>query len=73
VSVVKSWLKKLAKTPKNAKIAIRNIRRDALDAIRKQQKNAEISEDEMHDLEKSNCKKLRMQAIQEYRCRLPRT
>ncbi|GEL12621.1 ribosome-recycling factor [Lapidilactobacillus concavus] len=43
--------KEVGKDAENAKIAIRNIRRDALDAIRKQQKNAEISEDEMHDLE----------------------
>lgn len=43
--------KEVGKDAENAKIAVRNIRRDALDAIRKQQKNAEISEDEMHDLE----------------------
>ena len=33
-----------------AKIAIRNIRRDEIDKIRKSEKNSEISEDDMHRL-----------------------
>lgn len=38
-----------AKYAENAKISIRNIRRDAIDVIKKQEKNKEISEDEMHN------------------------
>jgi Ribosome recycling factor len=32
-------------------VAIRNIRRDAMDAFKKQQKNSEITEDELKDSE----------------------
>lgn len=43
-------LSKLAsKYTEDAKIAIRNIRRDAVDQVKKAEKNGEISEDEMHD------------------------
>lgn len=56
--------KEVGKDAEGAKIAIRNVRRDALDAIRKQQKNADISEDEMHDLE-SQLQKVTDQAIKE--------
>ena len=41
----------LKKKGENAKVAIRNIRRDANDAIKKQQKANEISEDEQKSLE----------------------
>lgn len=56
--------KEVGKDAEGAKIAIRNVRRDALDAIRKQQKNTDISEDEMHDLE-SQLQKVTDQAIKE--------
>ena len=56
--------KEVGKDAEGAKIAIRNVRRDALDAIRKRQKNADISEDEMHDLE-SQLQKVTDQAIKE--------
>lgn len=35
----------------NAKVAIRNIRRDALEQVKKQEKDAEISEDQAKDAE----------------------
>ena len=48
--------KELAKDVKqeaeNAKIAIRNIRRDAIDEYKKQQKNGDITEDDLRGLEK---------------------
>ncbi len=43
--------KEVGKDAEGAKIAVRNIRRDALEVIRKQEKNSEISEDDLHDLE----------------------
>ena len=39
-----------AKYSEDAKVAIRNIRRDAMDEIKKQEKNGEISEDELKRL-----------------------
>ena len=36
----------------NAKVAIRNIRRDAIDEYKKQQKNGDITEDDLRGLEK---------------------
>lgn len=47
----KELTKEAAKKAEGAKVAIRNIRRDAMDAFKKQQKNKEISEDEQKDLE----------------------
>ncbi|MFC6315119.1 ribosome recycling factor [Lapidilactobacillus achengensis] len=44
--------KEVGKDAENAKIAIRNVRREALEALRKQEKNSEISEDDLHGLEK---------------------
>lgn len=35
----------------NSKVAIRNVRRDANDALKKQEKDSEISEDELRTLE----------------------
>lgn len=35
----------------NSKVAIRNVRRDANDALKKQEKDSEISEDELRSLE----------------------
>jgi ribosome recycling factor len=45
----KELVKLAAKYAEDGKVAIRNIRRDALDSIRKQEKAAEISEDESRD------------------------
>lgn len=47
----KELVKDVKKKGENAKVAIRNIRRDANDAIKKQQKANEISEDEQKSLE----------------------
>lgn len=44
--------KEVKKVGENAKVAIRNIRRDAMDDVKKQEKNKEISEDELKSLEK---------------------
>lgn len=44
--------KDVKKVGENAKIAIRNIRRDAMDEAKKQEKNKEISEDQLKGLEK---------------------
>ncbi|KAB8319897.1 MULTISPECIES: ribosome recycling factor [Nostocales] len=45
----KELVKIAAKYAEEGRVAIRNIRRDALDTIRKLEKNAEISEDEARD------------------------
>jgi len=45
----KEFVKLAAKYAEEGRVAIRNIRRDALDTIRKQEKNSEISEDEAQD------------------------
>ncbi|MBD2343091.1 ribosome recycling factor [Anabaena subtropica] len=45
----KELVKIAAKYAEEGRVAIRNIRRDALDSIRKQEKNAEVSEDESKD------------------------
>jgi ribosome recycling factor len=47
----KELVKLAAKLSEEGKVAIRNIRRDAIDAIRKQEKSHEISEDESRDLQ----------------------
>ncbi|MCJ8280970.1 MAG: ribosome recycling factor, partial [Rivularia sp. ALOHA_DT_140] len=47
----KEFVKLAAKYAEEGRVAIRNIRRDALDTVRKQEKNAEISEDESRDLQ----------------------
>lgn len=47
----KELVKDVKKKGEDAKVAIRNIRRDANDAIKKQQKANEISEDEQKDAE----------------------
>ncbi|MFD1899806.1 ribosome recycling factor [Enterococcus termitis] len=48
----KELAKDVKKAAENAKIAVRNIRRDAIDDLKKQQKNNEITEDELRNLEK---------------------
>lgn len=47
----KELVKDVKKKAENAKVAVRNIRRDANDAFKKQNKSSEISEDELKDLE----------------------
>lgn len=47
----KDLVKDVKKKGENAKVAIRNIRRDANDIFKKQNKANEISEDELKDLE----------------------
>lgn len=47
----KEIAKDVKKKGENAKVAIRNVRRDANDAFKKQNKASEISEDELKDLE----------------------
>ena len=43
----KEIVKDIKKMAEDAKVAIRSIRRDAIDAFRKQQKDSEITEDEL--------------------------
>ena len=47
----KELVKDVKKKGEDAKVAVRNIRRDAMDALKKDLKAAEISEDEEKDLE----------------------
>jgi ribosome recycling factor len=47
----KELVKLAAKFAEEGKVSIRNIRRDAVDSVRKQEKNSEISEDESRDLQ----------------------
>lgn len=49
----KELAKDVKKEAENAKIAIRNIRRDAIDEYKKQQKNGDITEDDLRGLEKN--------------------
>ncbi len=53
----KDLVKDVKKKAENAKVAIRNIRRDANEAFKKQNKASEISEDEFKHLE-DECQKL---------------
>lgn len=48
----KELIKQIKKYGEEAKIAIRNIRRDAMDVFKKQQKKSEITEDDYKDIEK---------------------
>ncbi|KAF1301127.1 ribosome recycling factor [Enterococcus saccharolyticus] len=48
----KELAKDVKKTAENAKIAVRNARRDAIDAYKKQQKASEITEDDLKVAEK---------------------
>ncbi|XTZ09982.1 MAG: ribosome recycling factor, partial [cyanobacterium endosymbiont of Rhopalodia yunnanensis] len=47
----KELVKLAGKLAEEGKVAIRNIRRDFIDTIRKQEKNNDISEDESRDLQ----------------------
>ncbi|APX72626.1 ribosome recycling factor [Companilactobacillus allii] len=44
--------KQVGKEAEETRIAVRNVRRDAMDDIKKQQKNSDITEDDLHNLEK---------------------
>ena len=48
----KEFTKKTAKMGEEAKVAIRNLRRDAVDQVKKEQKKSEITEDELKKAEK---------------------
>ncbi len=48
----KELVKKVGKTGEEAKVAIRNIRRDAMDKFKAMKKKSEMTEDEMKDAEK---------------------
>lgn len=48
----KQITKDVKKKGEDAKVAIRNVRRDALDAFKKQEKKSDITEDDMKNLEK---------------------
>ena len=48
----KELVKQIRKYAENGKVAIRNIRRDAIDHFKKAQKASEITEDELKSLEK---------------------
>ena len=54
----KELAKEVKKVGENAKIAIRNIRRDAMDEAKKQEKDKEITEDQLKALEKISKKQL---------------
>lgn len=47
----KALTKDVKKKAEDAKVALRNIRRDAIDTFKKQEKKSEISEDVLNDLE----------------------
>lgn len=48
----KDLAKQVRKYGEEGKVAVRNIRRDAMDKIKKEQKKGEITEDDQKDLEK---------------------
>jgi len=47
----KEFVKLAAKMAEEGKVSVRNIRRDAIDSIRKQEKSGDMSEDESRDLQ----------------------
>lgn len=49
----KELVKLASKYAEEGKVSIRNIRRDAIDSIRKEEKSKEISEDESRDLQEN--------------------
>ncbi len=48
----KDLAKEVGKHGENAKVAVRNVRRDAIDELKKLEKSKDISEDELRTLEK---------------------
>lgn len=59
----KDLVKQTAKMAEEGKVSIRNIRRDAIDSVRKQEKSGEVSEDEARDLQ-DNIQKLTDKYVQ---------
>ncbi|MGN1422679.1 MAG: ribosome recycling factor, partial [Oscillospiraceae bacterium] len=49
----KELCKQVSKTCEESKVAVRNVRRDALDKLKAKKKNSEITEDDLKDAEKS--------------------
>ena len=49
----KELAKEVKKTAEGAKVAVRNIRRDAMEDAKKQQKNGDLTEDDLRDMEKA--------------------
>lgn len=47
----KELVKEIRKTAEEAKVAVRSIRRDGIDEFKKKQKDAEITEDDLHSAE----------------------
>lgn len=47
----KELIKAVSKTGEESKVAIRNIRRDAIDGFKSAQKKSEITEDDLHEAE----------------------
>jgi ribosome recycling factor len=47
----KEFVKQASKYTEDGKVALRNIRRDGIDTVKKQEKDKEISEDESRDLQ----------------------
>ncbi|WP_080146370.1 ribosome recycling factor [Marinilactibacillus piezotolerans] len=47
----KEIAKQVGKEAENAKIAVRNIRRDAIDSLKKAEKNGDLTKDDLHDFE----------------------
>ena len=44
--------KRIRKYGEDAKVAVRNVRRDAMDKFKKEQKKGEMTEDDLKDMEK---------------------
>lgn len=49
----KELVKQVGKLAEEGRVAVRNIRRDAIDSVRKQEKNSELSKDEAADVQDS--------------------
>ncbi|GET11941.1 ribosome recycling factor [Ligilactobacillus agilis] len=47
----KELAKEVKATSEKAKVAVRNVRRDMMDALKKAQKNGDLTEDDLRDLE----------------------
>ena len=50
--VIPQLAKDVKKEAENSKVAVRNVRRDAMDELKKAQKNGDITEDELRSFEK---------------------
>lgn len=48
----KEIAKKVGKEAEEARVAVRNVRREGMDSLKKQLKNSDITEDDFHNLEK---------------------